>query len=386
MTTPRALQERAEIPSQLAGLRRTIRVGEQASFSAIRSFLEEKGFIQMPLVEEVGQFAVRGGILDVFSVATGEPVRIEFWGDEVASIRSFNISDQRSTHEQEETHILPVTFERPNEDTDESVSRSLLELLPADVLIAQIGDWSIEDEAAKTWTRVTTLHEDLIQSGETPSLPETLFLHPNEFSQSLEKYAHLHLSVESNSSTALESKPPPEIDRDMGRLEAYLRDGEAQGQETLLLCDNDGQLQRLEEILGGVSRIPSNTTLGIGSLSSGFELTCGEKRLRILNDHEIFRRTKRLRRSRRFRGSVALENLAQIKPGDYLVHMDHGVGRFMGLELLEIPGQELEALAIEYAGGEVLRLPVYRLDLVERWVGESEDSKPPSVHLSLIHI
>ena len=380
VTTPRALQERAAIPSKLAGFRRTIRVGEQANFSAIRGFLEQKGFIQMPLVEEVGQFAVRGGILDVFSVAAGEPVRIEFWGDEVASIRSFNISDQRSTYELEETHVLPVTFQRLSEDTDERVSRSLLELLPADALITQIGDWSIEDEVARTWTRVTTLHEDLIQSGETPSLPETLFLHPNEFSQRLEKYAHLHLSVGRDSSTALESKPPPEIDRDMGRLEAYLREGQAQGQETLLLCDNDGQLQRLEEILGGVPRIPSNTSLGIGSLSSGFELTCGERRLRVLNDHEIFRRTKRLRKSRRFRGSVALESLAQIKPGDYLVHMDHGVGRFRGLELLEISGQKLEALAIEYAGGEVLRLPVYRLDLVERWVGESEDAKPPSLH------
>ena len=156
VTTPRALQERAAIPSELAGLRRTIRVGEKVKFSAICSFLTQQGFFQVPLVEEVGQFAVRGGILDVFSVATGDPVRIEFWGDEVVSIRSFKISDQRSVGELEETHVLPVTFQNTSADADQKVSRSLLELLPADTMITRIGDWNIEDEVTKTWTRVTT--------------------------------------------------------------------------------------------------------------------------------------------------------------------------------------------------------------------------------------
>ncbi|MDH3270229.1 MAG: transcription-repair coupling factor, partial [Gemmatimonadota bacterium] len=117
-----------------------------------------------------------------------------------------------------------------------------------------------------------------------------------------------------------------------------------------------------------------------GSLQGGFELKCGTPPLRVLNDHEIFRRPRRVRRSRRFRGAVALESLAQLTPGEYVVHMDHGIGRFRGLEHIEIGGQELEVLAIEYAGGEILRLPVSRLDVIERWVGESEDAKPPRVH------
>ena len=81
-----------------------------------------------------------------------------------------------------------------------------------------------------------------------------------------------------------------------------------------------------------------------------------------------------------FRGSVALESLAQLSPGDYVVHMDHGVGVFKGLQHVEIGGEELESMAIEYAGGEILRVPVYRLDLVERWMGESESTAPPAVH------
>ncbi|HET9947653.1 MAG TPA: transcription-repair coupling factor, partial [Longimicrobiales bacterium] len=171
-----------------------------------------------------------------------------------------------------------------------------------------------------------------------------------------------------------------DVKRDMERLAGYLREGAARGHRTLLLCDNDGQLQRLEEILGGPGRIPPGTSLGLGTLGEGFELLSSDPPLRVLDDHEIFRRSRRLRRSRRFRGSVALESLAQLTPGDYVVHMDHGIGRFQGLERISVAGEDMEALAIEYEGGEVLRVPVYRLDLIERWVGESDEAKPPRLH------
>jgi len=156
-------------------------------------------------------------------------------------------------------------------------------------------------------------------------------------------------------------------------------EGAARGQETVILCDNDGQVQRLEEILEERG-LPPGTRIGIGTLAGGFLLNCSEPPLRILTDHEIFRRSRRLRRTRQFRGAAALESLAQLHPGEYVVHMDHGVGVFRGLEHLSVGGEEIEALAIEYAGGEILRLPVYKVDLIERWVGETDDASPPQVH------
>jgi transcription-repair coupling factor (superfamily II helicase) len=165
----------------------------------------------------------------------------------------------------------------------------------------------------------------------------------------------------------------------MGLLRAFLVEGAALGHETLILCDNDGQVQRLEEILGE-KRIPPGTRLGVGSLAGGFILNRAPSPLRVLTDHEIFRRSRRIRRGRQFRGAAALESLAQLTPGDFVVHMDHGVGVFRGLEHLEVAGEKIEALAIEYAGGEVLRVPVYRVDLIERWVGESDDASPPQIH------
>ena len=380
VTTPRALQERVPIPELLAELRRTFRTGDAVVFSELPAYLEAQGFERVALVEAVGQFAVRGGILDVFSVAAGEPVRIEFWGDKIESVRSFDILDQRSTGELVETHVLPVDFRRKEENADRTVARSLLELLPADAIITRLGAWEIPEDVQRTWTRVSTLYDALVDSGTTPPAPSSLFLEPEDFARRLRLFPRLELDEALGHGASIAASAPPVIDRDMTKLEAYLQEGSATGHDTLLLCDNDGQLQRLEEILGGAQRLPPGTHIGLGSLSTGFELTCGDAPLRVLNDHEIFRRTRRVRRSRRFRGAVALESLSHLTPGDYVVHMDHGVGRFVGLERLEVAGEEIEALTIEYAGGELLRLPVYRLDLIERWVGESDDAKPPSVH------
>ncbi len=378
VTTPRALQERTPIPAGLARLRLTLRVGETTDFVGLVHVLEERGFERVPLVEEVGQFAVRGGLLDVFSVGAGNPVRIEFWGDEIASIRLFDMLDQRSMTELEETHILPVDFHRGPDD-DETVAHSLLELLPTDAIVTVLGDWELPAEIERTWHRVVGLHDDLVDSGATVPEPGSLFLSPDEVARILARLPHLGLRAEAGEAPVLETGAPPVIDRDMSRLEAYLREGAARGHETLLLCDNDGQMQRLEEILGGERRIPPGTRLGVGALAEGFELTAASPVVRVLNDHEIFRRTRRIRRTRHFRGAVALESLAQLKPGDFVVHMDHGVGQFKGLERIEVAGEEIEALAIEYAGGETLRVPIYRLDLVERWVGESEDARPRRV-------
>ncbi|MFW6199349.1 MAG: transcription-repair coupling factor, partial [Gemmatimonadota bacterium] len=196
----------------------------------------------------------------------------------------------------------------------------------------------------------------------------------------LERHPQLLVREEWTGDVVLDSERPPEIDRDMDRLRVVLRESSGRGARTLLLCDNQGQAQRLEEILGGPGSLPRGVQVALGSLAGGFILSSSEPPLTVLTDHEIFRRSRRLRRGRRFRGAVSLERLAQLKPGEYVVHMDHGIGRFRGLERVNVAGEELEALAVEYADGEILRVPTHRLDLVERWVGSSENAEPPAVH------
>ncbi len=381
VTTLRALQERAQVPDRLGDLRLTLEKGESWPFPLLVEELEARGFERVPMVEEVGQFAVRGGILDIFSFGTPEPVRVEFWGDEISSIRFFDILDQRSTGETDEVHLLPVDFAGEATPGGGASIRSLVELLPADALLVHPGDEPWRPELERTWRHVLAIHEERRKEGLEVPPPEEIFLPPAEAEARLRTFPRVGL-VEGGADAGLDlgALPPPPVERDMTRLGAILREGAATGAVTLLLCDNDGQLQRMEEILGAGGPIPAGTHLTIGSLDRGFVLPEATPRLRILTDHEIFRRTRRLRRGRRFRGAISLESLSQLTAGDYVVHMDHGIGKFMGLQRVDVAGEEIEALAIEYANGEVLRVPVYRLDLVERWVGETEESEPPAVH------
>ncbi len=377
VTTPRALQEQGPVPTSLAELRLELAVGNEVGFTLLVQGLVDRGFEQVPLVEEVGQFAVRGGILDVFSFGSPEPLRVEFWGDEITSLRTFDILDQRSVRKLERAHILPVDFRAA--DGEASVNRSLLKLLPRDALVFH---WDSEDwakELQRTWAHAQDIRAELVQMGQAPDPVEALFLPPEEAIQFLLGFPRICLQPGTVTGLNLETEPPPAIDRDMGRLKAALVEGIARGFDTLILCDNDGQLQRLEEILGE-RKVPPGTRLGIGALAGGFTLFATGSTLRILTDHEIFRRSRRIRRSRQFRGAAALESLAQLSPGDPVVHMDHGVGIFRGLEHLAVGGEEIEALAIEYAGGEVLRVPVYKVDLIERWIGETEEASPPQIH------
>jgi len=377
VTTLRALQERAPVPSSLAELRLSLSVGEEPGFHWLVEALEARGFDRVPLVEEVGQFAVRGGIVDLFSFGSPEPLRVEFWGDEVTSLRTFDILDQRSVRGLEMVHILPVDFRAVGAGPD--VRRSLLELLPSDAILAELGPQDWRRELARSWGHTEDIRGELLEQGQNPEPVENLFLPPDEAHGRLISLPRIRVLEERCGDVDLETEPLPVFDRDMTRLRAFLVEGAVRGHETVILCDNDGQVQRLEEILEEKG-LPSGTTIGIGALAGGFLLNCSTPPLRILTDHEIFRRSRRLRRTRHFRGGAALESIAQLHSGEYVVHMDHGVGVFRGLEQLSVGGEEIEALAIEYAGGEILRLPVYKVDLIERWVGETDDASPPQVH------
>jgi transcription-repair coupling factor (superfamily II helicase) len=388
VTTARALQELADIPSGLAELRVTLRKGEEISLSALTTQLDSMGFARTPLVEAVGEYSVRGGIIDLFGFGAPEPIRIELWGDEIASIRQFDILDQRSTAELGSADILPVdlTFGSTGENgavtTSPGSRRSLMDVLSRDAVLVELSAGGAEREFNRTWEQVLHLHDAERKRGGEPEPPAALFLEPATACAQVEAFGRIVLGDAAGHEVRFDVREAEGIERDMDSLAALLRVGAARGEETYILCDNAGQLERLEEILGGPGRLPPGTHLAIGAVQSGFVLEGAEPPLRVLTDHEIFRRERRLRRGRRFRGAVSLESLSQLRPGDFVVHIDHGIGQFRGLEHVRVGGQEIEALAIGYANGEVLRVPVYRLDLVERWVSgsDAEETPPPKLH------
>jgi transcription-repair coupling factor (superfamily II helicase) len=393
VTTGRALQELAEIPAGLADLRLTLAMGDDAPLHHLAARLDELGFERAPLVDSVGQYAVRGGILDIFGFGVPEPVRVELWGDEVVSIRHFDVLTQLSTRDARQVDILPVDLKgaapgaAPGPAGDDAAPaaaggarRSLLDVLPGETVLVQLAAEAAPADLQRAWDQLLHLYDVERRRGGDPEPPEHILQPPELAAARLAAFGRLCVVQHGEAAVRFGVREAEAIDRDMDRLLGVLRAGAARGEDTLILCDNTGQLDRLEEILGGRGGIPPRTTLALGPLAHGFVLEAATPPLRVLTDHEIFKRARRLRRGRRFRGAAALESLAQLRPGDFVVHMDHGVGRFLRMERVAVAGQELEALVLEYAGGEILRVPVYRLDLIERWVPDREEGAPPRLH------
>jgi transcription-repair coupling factor (superfamily II helicase) len=384
VTTARALQELADMPAGLADLRLTVTRGDRIRLADLAARLDEMGFERAGLVEAVGEYAVRGGILDLFGFGAPEPVRIEMLEDDILSIRQFDILDQRSTGELECVDILPVDLTAQEEASGRGghtgPRRSLLDLLSRDAIIVELAPGAAQAEFVRTWEQVLHLHDAERKRGGDPEAPERLFLDPAAASALVAAFGRVVVGEPDAAEIRFDVRAAEPIDRDMDTLAALLRVGAARGEDTWILCDNPGQLERLEELVAGRDGTPPGTRLAIGAVHGGFVLEGAEPPVRVLTDHEIFRRARRLRRARRFRGAVSLESLAQLNAGDFVVHLDHGIGRFRGLEHVTVGGQEIEALAIEYANGEMLRVPVYRLDLIERWVGDQEEAPPPRLH------
>ena len=380
VTTRRALQEVAPIPDDLAALRLTVKTGQRLRRDSLIESLEAGGFERVPIVEGPGCYAVRGGLIDLFSFGAAAPARVEFWGDDVESIRFFDVLDQRSTDTTDRTDILPVRFGGHAAAATQSRC-SILERLPRDTVLVRNSDRPWADSAAVPWHQLEKQHAEAVRYGNPATPPAALFLAPETLASRTCRHPQLVFVEEHVGDPVFQVRRPPPIDRNTRRLASFLAGAAARGATTHLLCDNEGQAARLEELIADRKGLPPRGChVVVGSLSGGFLLSDTNPPANFLTDHEIFRRSRRLRRSKRFRGAAALESLAQLTPGDYVVHMEHGIGRFRGLERVVIGDESIESLVVVYDQDEVLRVPVYLLDQVERWVGAHPEDRPPSLH------
>ncbi len=379
VATQRALQEVAPIPSHVADLRYTVHTGQETRLSELVDALDTRGFLRVPIVERAGHYAVRGGLVDLFSFGAADPVRIEFWGDDIESIRHFDILDQRSTDTVQHADILPVRLNR--EGAAAPTRCSILERLPADTVLAHPGAVPWQQQAQSLWDEAELRFREATLHNNPATAPSDRLLSPAALAAQAERHPQIVFVEEHVGDVVFQSQRPPPLERMLKRLRMFLKTQAEEGARTLILCDNSGQRTRLEELLHDRhGRPPADCHLVVGALTAGFRLLGASPPMNVLTDHEIFRRERKLRRQRRFRGAASLESLAQLSPGDYIVHMDHGIGQFQKLERVDIGGESIEALAVTYGGNEVLRIPVYRLDRVERWVGAHPEDKPPSLH------
>ena len=369
ITTARATAERTGVPGALADGRLMLSAGGGPGLGEVADRLVAMGYERVPTVTEVGQFSVRGGILDVYGFGMAAPGRIEWWGDEVATLRGFDLDTQRSGEAVERMTVLPLREHARTSggDGERRVRSSLFELLPSDTLVVVDRESPVRQEVDRTWAEAAHHLEVSRRLGEEPEPREALLLDPDRWGALLDVFARL--APEAPDATVRFPISAPElIDRDL----KYLRKLIAGPIATVILCDNEGQLERLEELLD-----PGKVTLAVGALDGGFAFPG----LRVLTDHEIFRRARRLRRSRRYRAAVNALGPGASTAGEYVVHLDHGIGIFRGLETIQVGEATLDVATVEYEGGDRLNVPLYRIDLLEPYRTSGDpDAPPPRLH------
>jgi transcription-repair coupling factor (superfamily II helicase) len=355
--------------------------------------------------------------VDVFGPGLDHPVRLEFDGDTVASLRSFDVTSQRSTGPIEEARLAPARELLYDEDVDERLGPldapgarrtaetdrirdlvaegiyfegmewaapllglplgSVLDHLAPNTILWVDEPAAVERELEDAERETERLEEDA--RAKTPHLPprETLFDSPERAAGRLATLRRVEAALTTREGAsrgeaiALDARPQPSFGRKLDLLRTELKRLSDLGMTRMILCDNRGQAERLEELLGG-----ELGGIDIGDLSAGFVLP-GAK-LAVFTDHEIFARYRR-RRARKLRPSAAaLRELLTLTPGDYVVHLDHGIGVFRGLKPLTLDGQETECMQIDYAGGDRLFVPIGQLGMVERY--SAEEGRAPAVH------
>lgn len=379
VTTARATAERTRIAAALGSRRLTIGQGSQVPLGTLGSELSAMGYARVPVVTEVGQFAVRGGIVDVYGFGLAAPARLEWWGDEILSIRSFDLTTQRSGEELGEIGVLPIAAggrrtELPRMSDDSPDQRqSLLDLLPPDTLLVQESEGPDAEEVRRAWHEAAHHLEVARKLGEEVPLREDLFLDPEAWSTRLLRYPRVAISDDAPD-LQMGFLPPERVDRDLRRLRGLL----AGPTPTVILCDNEGQRERLDELLHGEPAAGGTADLLVGALDGGFVLPT----LRVLTDHEVFRRARRLRRPRRYRQAAPSAATGVLSEGDYVVHLDHGIGIYRGIGTTTVEGGVLDVAVVEYEGGDRLNVPLYRLDQLERYRAGADDADqaPPRLH------
>jgi transcription-repair coupling factor (superfamily II helicase) len=392
LTTARALLERTQLPRALANTRMELRKGDTRRPEDLAQHLETIGFERVSMVEDVAQFSMRGGIFDIYGFGMADPVRLEFWGDEIIELRHFDLVSQRSTRDADVALILPVDGQiAGTSETEERVS--IMSLFAPDTVIVIPEDSHIGPELGRTWEEAHHHIELARRRGEDVADRAELYETPAEIADAILRRGLVAMTTDASTPPDfLEKKsgdeahvhfpmqPPEPILRDMKRLREVVADGLS----TVILCDNSGQAERLDELLSEGQR-PINAALAIGVLHGGFVIPpFGENQgLRVLTDHEIFRRERRIRRSRRYSTGTAIESLTALTPGDYVVHLEHGVGIYRGIEKVFFRESTVEAAVIEYEGGDRLNVPLYRIDQIERYRSAADitsDTPPPRLH------
>ena len=374
ITYPDALFEKVLTKKKLVSNTMKIEVGKTYSLDFINELLLEYHFERVNYVYEPGQFSIRGGIVDVFSYGNDTPFRIEFFGNEVESIRTFDAADQLSINTHKFFSIVPNIQGKMILDGMDSFFQ---------YLNGEITIWidSIERAKAslkKEFDKANKIYESLDQEIKK-TLPSDLFINDKDFTLNLENYKVVEMGTQSyfKGATAInfELLPQPSFNKNFNLLIDDLGENQKNNFQNYIFSNQPKQIERLyqifEDIGGDVAFTPISTALHEGFICKTLKIVC-------YTDHQLFERYHRFRLKEGFRKAkqaLTLKEIYNLQKGDYVTHIDHGVGQFSGLETIDVNNKKQEAIRLIYKDGDVLYVGIHSLHRISKFTGK-EGSVP----------
>lgn len=368
VTYPEALFEKVVTNQELEKNTFSIDVGQSYSMDFIDEVFIEFQFEKVDYVYEPGQYAVRGGIVDVFSFSYEYPYRIEFFDEEVESIRNFDPSTQLSVNKMTKAIIVPNTHAMHSEE----VRIGLLNFLPSNTVVwmsnveSSLAQFQAEMEKAEE--RFHKLSANL--SHETP---QALFTSKTDWLKQLEDKRVIEFGSKRHflgETEEFHCTPQPSFNKNFEMLAEHLENLIQQGYKAHIVAGQSKQLERLDQIFQD-KRKNIAYQQEVLEISEGF--VDQNKKILYYTDHQIFQRYHRFKLKEGFKKNkeaLTLKEILALQPGDYVVHIDHGVGQFSGLQKIDVNGKEQEAIRLTYKGGDILYVSIHSLHRISKFTGK----------------
>lgn len=382
VTYPEALFEKVVTRKELDKNTLKVAVADQISIDFINEVLFEYNFKRVDFVSEPGEFSVRGGIIDVFSFSNDNPYRIEFFGNEVDSIRTFDVETQLSLEKQKKIAIIPNVENKFLQENRESF---LNYINPKTVLFVQETEMVL-NQFDKLFDKATEAFGKLSNEIKQAS-PEELFINQSSFVKKALDFSIVEMGLKSvfKSEKTIEfhTKPQPSFNKQFDLLLNDLNENHFNGIKNYLFCSNENQANRFHDIFESLDEenhenIRKQYKTIVFPLFQGF--IDEENQLACYTDHQIFERYHKfsIKNGYSKKQTITLKELTQLSVGDYVTHIDHGIGKFGGLQKIQVEGKMQEAIKLVYADNDIVYVSIHSLHKISKYNGK--DGTPPKIY------
>jgi transcription-repair coupling factor (superfamily II helicase) len=371
---PDALFEKVVTKKELERSTLKINLNDKISIDFLNETLFEYKFKRVDFVTEPGEFSVRGGIVDVFSFSNNEPYRFEFFGDEVDGIRSFDVETQLSTERLKKVTVIPNVENKFLEEDRQSFFNYIQPNTTIFVNNIEHLQNRIQDLFQKAIVAFGELSKDIKHAP-----PEELFCDASAIAKGLEKYTTVELQgwKEQHERVHFNTAPQPSFNKQFELLIENLNDNHQKGYTNYIYCSSEQQAKRFKDIFEDIGKEVHYQTI-VCTLFQGF--IDHDLKIACYTDHQIFERYHKfyLKNGYAKKQAITLKELTNLEVGDYVTHIDHGIGRFGGLQKIQVEGKMQEAIKLIYGERDILYVSIHSLHKITKYNGK--DGKTPKIY------